>query len=194
MYYFIQTTPRDGDLKTTIPVSEPIPVRTTPTLTPDAVGAYSLNAVLITIGISVGKPLIDKVFLFFNEGARNRAKKEEIALDAQLKQTQLLQQSFNDQQEFFQQMVKDSQTQATAAVVASTAQNTEILSKLASSISIMESRLLSNNDVLSEISEVFKTGKPIKIVVEKVNGSIEIKREEDKPIRGKSKRLPSDNT
>lgn len=174
MDYFLQLTTEKTDVIKEIPVREPEPVKTSPTLTPDSVGAWSVQAVLITFLMSFGKPLMDKVFIALNEGAKNKALKEDKALDAQLKQTALLQEAFTDQQTFFQEMIKESQVRSTAAVVASTAQTSEVLATLTANLHAIEDKVVSNNDFLSQIAEMINTGKPILISIDKIGGVVSI--------------------
>lgn len=185
MYNFAQVPQRTIE---GVAVQEAEPVKTSPTVTPDSIGVYGVQGLVITLLFSLGKPLLDKLYLAFNENAKIKADKENRALDAQLKQTQLLQDAFTDQQNFFQEMIKESQVKSTAAVIASTAQNTDILATLAKSLSGIETKVLSNNDFLQEIANLIKTGKPLKITVDRIGGVVEVRADDlDKEIRAEIK-------
>jgi hypothetical protein len=89
------------------PVPDAPPIRTSPQATPESFLNYGIQGVVVALVLGLGKPLIDRLALLLNERAKQRNIKEEKALDAQIKQKDIVQQSMVDQQEFLQQLLMD---------------------------------------------------------------------------------------
>lgn len=112
--YLAQLPPgNDRDTITEIPVvpriEEPVPVTQTPSA--DSIASYGIQGLVITFMVYVGKPVLEKLYLFFSEGARAKRERQLKAEEAQIKQVEQIEITRRDQRDFLEQFVEQQQQQ-----------------------------------------------------------------------------------
>ena len=104
-------TDRIAEIPVVPRIEEPVPVPVTQTPSADAIASYGIQGLVITFMVYVGKPVLEKLYLFFSEGARAKRERQLKAEEAQIKQVEQLEITRRDQRDFLEQFVQQQQQQ-----------------------------------------------------------------------------------
>lgn len=115
----------------------PVPVPVSPIATPDAIATYSIQGVIVTLVIALGKPLLDKLYDLFSSTSKQKAEIEKEKYRQSVRAANLLEESYVQQRELLQNTMINQSAQFEKAVqqlIEAKNSNTKTLENLASGI------------------------------------------------------------